>query len=63
VREYRVQVGLQMPLEMTLQLDLMADEIGSNRSELIRFAVTKYLEEKKIQSMRHQPNYRQHNNN
>lgn len=48
----RQTVAISLPAELTARLDLVADEEGTSRSEVVREAVRRYLALRQLQKVR-----------
>ncbi len=48
----RQTVAVSLPAELTARLDLVADEEGTSRSEVVREAVRRYLALRQFQKVR-----------
>lgn len=48
----RQTVAVRLPAELTARLDLVADEEGTSRSEVVREAVRRYLALRELQKVR-----------
>lgn len=51
-REFNVQFSFGAPLSMADALVAYADDMGLNRSEMVRHCVTEYIERRKLETQR-----------